>query len=527
MRENKSGPRAGATRRALTWLGIGPVVLFIAMTSAGCGDESSPADAGVKTDAPMMGPDAPAMGPDAPVMEPDAPSVALDGPVGIDGSSMGIDGPGAAVDTVPFTCKDEKIPAPAAIDVDTVWPCNSYVLNGITAIGSGATLTIAAGSTIYGNSQDTANPAVVVAKRDGRLVAVGTKEHPIVFTSVNPPGSRIPGDGLAGIALLGKARINNGTCQGDPNPATPECEAPGFLQSNIEGMVADDPRGQYGGSDDTHDCGELKYLRVEFAGSLVGPDNELNGITVGACGSKTKLNYLQVHRGFDDGIEFFGGTASMDHVLISGPTDDGLDWDNGWSGKVQFLIVHQGYTKGDKGFEGDNLGGAENALPRSNPEIWNATLIAEPGSARVGMHLREGTFYKLRNFIALNFGGGVLDADAATVIPANDWPANISMESSVLFGGAVGAPDTAKDNDKGFVETTALSDPARMNTTTVDPMLASIAFPTPNYTPLDVAAVSGKATPPAGMDTTATYAGAVKPGDTDPWYAGWTAFPTN
>jgi hypothetical protein len=440
---------------------------------------------------------------------------------------MAIDGPSAPIDSAPFACKDERIPAPASINVDTVWPCNSYVLNGITAIGNGATLTIAAGSTIYGNSQDTSNPAVVVAKRDGRLVAVGTKEHPVVFTSIMPVGTRIPGDALAGIALLGRAKINNGTCQGDPNTATPECEAPGFLQSNIEGLVADDPRGQYGGSDDTHDCGELKYVRIEFSGSLIGPDNELNGITVGACGSKTKMSYLQVHRGFDDGIEFFGGTASMDHVVISGPTDDGLDWDNGWSGKVQFLIVHQGYTKGDKGFEGDNLGGAENALPRSNPEIWNATLIAEPGSARVGMHLREGTFYKLRNFIALNFGGGVLDADAVTVVPATDWPTNISVESSVLFGGAVGAADTAKDNDKGFDETAALSDPARMNTTAVDPQLTSIVFPTPNYVPINAAAVSGKATPPAGMDTTATYAGAVKPGDTAPWYAGWTAFPAN
>jgi hypothetical protein len=289
--------------------------------------------------------------------------------------------------------------------------------------------------------------------------------------------------------------------------------------------VADDTRGQYGGSDDTHDCGELTYVRIEFSGSLVGPDNELNGITVGACGYKTKLSYLQVHRGFDDGIEFFGGTASMDHVVISGSTDDGLDWDNGWTGKVQFLIVHQGYTKGDKGFEGDNLGGSESALPRSNPEIWNATLIAEPGSARVGMHLREGTFFKLRNFIVLNFGGGVLDTDAATVVPANDWPTNISLESSAFFGGGVGALDTTKDNDKGFIETTALTDPARMNSTTLDPQLASIAFPTPNYVPANAAAVSDKATPPVGMDITATYAGAVKPGDTAPWYAGWTEFP--
>lgn len=430
------------------------------------------------------------------------------------------------------TCKDEKIVAPVEISTNTTWPCNSYILKGITAIGNGATLTIAAGSTIYGDSTDTANPAALIAKRDGRLVAVGTAENPIVFTSNMPKGSRIPGDSLAGIALLGNAKINNGVCKNDPKPETPECESPGFLESNIEGLVADDARGQYGGNDDTHDCGELKYVRVEFAGSLVGPDNELNGITVGACGSKTKLSYLQIHRGFDDGIEFFGGTTSMDHILISGATDDGLDWDNGWSGKVQFLIVHQGYTKGDKGFEGDNLGGAEDSLPRSNPEIWNATLIAEPGSSKTAMHLREGTHYKLRNFIVLNFGGGVLDSDAKTVVPANDWPAHISLENSVFFGGALGKAESAAatpstDNDKGFDEIAALSDPAQLNSSILDPGLLSIAFPSPNYTPTNVTVISDKATPPEGMDITATYAGAVQPGATSLWYAGWTSFPEN
>ena len=111
-------------------------------------------------------------------------------------------------------------------------------------------------------------------------------------------------------------------------------------------------------------------------------------------------------------MEFFGGTASMDHVVISGSTDDGLDWDNGWTGKVQFLIIQQAYGTGDKGFESDNLGGNEAATPRSQPEIWNATMIAQTGSTKIGMHLREGTRFKLRNFIVHGFGGGAVDVDA-------------------------------------------------------------------------------------------------------------------
>jgi hypothetical protein len=77
-------------------------------------------------------------------------------------------------------------------------------------------------------------------------------------------------------------------------------------------------------------------------------------------------------------------------------------------------------------------------------------------------------------------------------------------------------------------------DAARMNSTTADPMFATglnaATIPAgPSYVPGNAAAVMGKATPPAGLDTAATYAGAVAPGTAaaDAWYAGWTAFPEN
>jgi hypothetical protein len=41
----------------------------------------------------------------------------------------------------------------------------------------------------------------------------------------------------------------------------------------------------------------------------------------------TKLSYHPGAPGTDDGIELFGGTASMDHVVLTGNEDDSLDWD--------------------------------------------------------------------------------------------------------------------------------------------------------------------------------------------------------
>jgi hypothetical protein len=218
---------------------------------------------------------------------------------------------------------------------------------------------------------------------------------------------------------------------------------------------------------------------------------------------------------------------------------------------VQFLIMHQAYTTGDKGFEADNFVDNESITPRSNPEIWNATLIGQTGNTKVGMHLRRGTWYKLRNLIVYGFGstgggGAALDVDANPAMtdnsPTADWPTNISIESSVFFGGNLArtevtttpvAPEVA-DNDSGFDEAASLMAAARMNSTTTDPMFATglnaaMIPENPSYVPANAAAVMGKATPGAGFDATATYAGAVAPGTTagSAWYDGWTAFPPN
>jgi hypothetical protein len=111
--------------------------------------------------------------------------------------------------------------------------------------------------------------------------------------------------------------------------------------NQIEGFPSGTSGTNYGGSDDTHYCGTIKYARIEFAGYQLAVDNELNGLTVGGCGSQTELDNIQVHKGADDGIEFFGGTVDLKHAIITQPDDDGyrlelrVDW------RVQFLVVSE------------------------------------------------------------------------------------------------------------------------------------------------------------------------------------------
>jgi hypothetical protein len=396
------------------------------------------------------------------------------------------------------------------ITEDTTWSCPSYVLVGQIFVTGNSTLTIEPGVEIFGDSASSPKGALIVT-RGSQLDAVGTAADPIVFSSGNATGSRATGD-WAGVALLGSATINAGT-----NNA-------GVIEGRLEGLPPTEPKALYGGSDDASSCGHLEYVRIEFAGAELSPNNELNGLTVGGCGAATQISYLQIHRGKDDGIEFFGGTAGMDHVIVSGASDDSLDWDLGWRGQVQFLVVHQLPGVGDSGFEADNLGADEDAEPRSNPTLFNVTMIGTPDTR--GMVLREGTLGTLRNFIVTGFGNEPVDLRASQVDLTAEWPTRLSIESSFFFAnGAYPAETGEEDDDMGYDEQMAVEDPARDNTLDVDPGLGELSGAAPDYVPT-AAELEGQATPTFG-DTSATYAGAFAPNAGESWAAGWTSYPAN
>jgi hypothetical protein len=405
----------------------------------------------------------------------------------------------------------------ADITVDTTWKKDTvYTLKTLVYVTNGATLTIEPGTVIQGDRTS----ALVVA-RDGRLMAVGTATEPIVFTSSLPAGQRGgPQGDWGGLVLNGRASIN---VTGGEN--------------NSEGL-ADDPRNKYGGGaspDDTHDCGTLKYVRVEFAGRPLTADNELNGITLNACGSKTVVDFVQVHRGVDDGIEVFGGTVNLKHVVITGSDDDGLDWDQGWTGKAQFVVVQQINGRGNHGIEADSNRTNNDLLPRSAPTLYNVTLIGRnpdttpsEGPSR-GLMLRQGTAGILANFIVTNFTSNALTVDQDST--ATQWSMGaLRISNSIFFNnpnvGWQAAPGSMPDNL--FDEGAALSNVSLANRD-IDPQLKdAMNEAAPNFAPLmDSPALKGEAaTPPNDgfFDSSATFIGAV--GTTD-WTQGWTAYPEN
>jgi hypothetical protein len=311
-------------------------------------------------------------------------------------------------------------------------------------------------------------------------------------------------------------------------------------ENNAEGL-ADDPKNKYGGTDDGYNCGTLRYVRVEFAGRPLSANNELNGVTFNACGSATTVDFLQVHRGVDDGVEIFGGTMNLKHVVITGSDDDGLDWDKGWRGKAQFVIAAQIPGRGNHGIEADNDGSNADLMPRSSPTLFNVTLVgrnpdtaASEGPSR-GIILRAGTAGSLNSVLVMNFTdrGFIVDGNPSK----NQWSMGaLSVKNSVFFQNpTMGVTDYTAPlradggvADNMFNEPTELAAPSLNNRFDIDPKLANATSVTaPVFKPLsDSSVLMGGATPPSDgfFDATATFVGAI---GADDWTAGWTAYPEN
>jgi hypothetical protein len=397
------------------------------------------------------------------------------------------------------------------ITANTTWSAGStVVLDDLTYVVDGATLTIGPGTTIKGAGVGSA----LIVERGSRLVAEGRAAAPIVFTSNVDEGLRAPGD-WGGVALLGAATVN---------VATPQ----------LEGIEALGDRGGYGGTDDAHDCGSLAYVRIEFAGYEFSTDNELNGLTLAGCGTGTEVNHVQVHRGSDDGIEIFGGKVSIDHVVLSNIQDDSVDWDFGWTGSAQFVVVRHDAASSDAGFEADNGNPSTEVAPRSEPNIFNATLVGGAGSTSPGMVLRRGTWGAIHNAIITGFPvSGVDVRDAFSVDGAELSPPRLLVANSIFFQNGTDGAEHADadgmgddDDDGEFDENAFLRGAALANRFDVDPGLPNASNVTaPSLVPAAGSpAATGGATPPAGFDVSATYVGAFQPGGTD-WTANWTSYP--
>ena len=397
------------------------------------------------------------------------------------------------------------------------WSSNFYyVLRGAVFVEQGATLTIAPGTRIIGES---GSVGTLIVKRGGRLNAIGTRTEPIVFTSDQAVGNRARGD-WGGIILNGRAPVN------------------------IEGGegVGEADTGVYGGNDPNDNSGSLRYVRVEFAGVEFSPDNELNGIAFQGVGRGGSYEFIQVHMNRDDALEWFGGTADIKYAVASNAADDSFDWTFGWSGRAQFVAITQRGDDADNGIEADNNEFNNNLLPRSNPQIYNITLCGDPdtnqGNESVrAANLRRGTAFTIRNFLITGFkstGFQIETTNTATTSQIDNgttqmgagvaW--NVRNATTGVNGANMHSSVTPYINSGRFPDVRTTATDAEVGISAA----SCSNHENPNFQPSGVATLAGGQLAPIqppndGFFEAVTFIGAVPPAPADNWMTGWTSFP--
>ncbi|TGE84851.1 hypothetical protein C7Y70_04710 [Pseudoalteromonas sp. KS88] len=309
-----------------------------------------------------------------------------------------------------------------------------WILKGRTAVGGdrvdSATLYVQFGTTLIGESGDD----FLVVRRGSQIEAVGTASQPIVMTSIQDvTGGETDIGQWGGLVLLGNAPANS--C-GDQKGETTDTE---LLEC---GVPAEGDAGLFGGNEPEDNSGTLKYVVVKQAGKTLGNGDELNGITIAGVGSQTELDYIHVHENLDDGVEFFGGTASISHLVLTNIGDDSLDWSFGWTGNAQYVLIKQDSTNGDNAIEADNSEFDSDASPLTTPTISNVTIIGADGVN--GVRLRAGTAGVIKNLVVTGPDGysNCLRVGSDSVPRAEDGSLNIS-HSVVACAAASNFSDTA------------------------------------------------------------------------------------
>lgn len=391
----------------------------------------------------------------------------------------------------------------------------NWLLKGLVTVKAGQTLTIEKGTTIMG---DNASKAILLVEPGAKLIAEGTADEPIVFTSQAAEGQKRAGD-WGGIVLLGKAPIN----------------VPGG-KGNIEGILKTVSGTEYGGTDPNDSSGVIKYVRIEYAGIILSQDNEVNGLTFGGVGAGTVVDYVQVRMALDDCFEFFGGTVNAKHLVCQWNQDDGFDFDNGYSGKLQFVVLQQDpvHPGEDNGIESDNDAQGSANLPLTNPQIYNATLVgknADPDGPQFGILVRRNSRGKFANFVVTGFESSldIRDATGASILAANAAEPQLDIRSSLFFGAKgtgvvdgiafpeLGDTSPNKDNDTGVDEVAWFKTSERKNKFGVDPGINAFDPSAPVFGPT-TSLVDGAEAPPSDgfYDTSAAYIGAFKDAN-DKW----------
>ena len=429
----------------------------------------------------------------------------------------------------------------------TWYRTNIYQLNGMVFVRTNAVLHIEAGTVIKGHnlgSQGT-NVSALVVCRGGKIFAEGTPQNPIIFTAENDD-TTLPDDldiyqrGLwGGVVILGQTVINGANDAGG-QAANPKYEVYEGLQ-DVE--IGGERVLRFGGTDDDDNSGVMRYVSIRHGGALLATAKEINGLSLGAVGRGTTIEFVEVYAFADDGYEFFGGTVNTKYLVSAFNDDDSFDTDMGYRGTNQFWFVIQPPDKRNYGMELNNqlneIATGNLLTPQGDFKVYNMTVIgsgtANPsvnGGLNAAIILRPYAAPKIHNSIFTDFNERAIELNTqngvnGAVSVTNGYAQfHNNLWWGFVRGSGTGVVDNSITNLARFTVATNYWTDTSLSNLIVDPQLGSISRTNVGAT-LDPRPRAGSpALNPANVGNTpgnlrsANYVGAF---GTVNWASDWTA----
>lgn len=256
---------------------------------------------------------------------------------------------------------------------DTLWcAADTVTLFGPVSVPAGFTLTIEAGTTIHATFSGV-DPASLVIESGAWIYADGTPAAPIVLA---PLGGDPDAGELNGIEIFGLST-------GKRYP---------------EG-IADDS------------SGSVQYLRVEAG----GPEQAVH---LDSVGSGTQFSYVAVDGAADDAFEIDGGTVELHHLAVLDTEDDGVQYEDGYSGMIHHVWVKKANGSAITARNRDpDDGGDSNDEPRTQATVYNVTIN---NAYTQGAYYDNGGLGSLYNTVVESGGNCAFEVDDSTLENGGD-----------------------------------------------------------------------------------------------------------
>lgn len=355
-----------------------------------------------------------------------------------------------------------------------------------------ATLTINPGTHIVARKGTFAN---LLITRGSRISAVGTANEPIVFSSDDED---MAGTGEWGGLIIHGYGLHNECLTADD----------GTVACNVDSEGESGFAGGYTADDDS---GDLAYVVVAEGGYEFAPGNEINGISLVGVGSGTRMDHIQVNGNSDDGIEFYGGAVNVKYLVLTGNLDDSVDWDEGYQGNLQYVLVVQSDATEGNAIEADTEGTTDFD---SKPTIANATFVGAGANDELWVFKASSGGFLLNSI-------GTVQAGNTTItkcVAVDGAGAQANIGGSLAMNNVIADCTEFGDPTLGAVGVSQVDPQLDGNYAAQAPDASGVALDIPTFN-----ATYPESTADDNYLDDTDYIGAVDPAATAPfWFEGWT-----